>query len=80
MMARMVKYATWFFALAVSLPGVMEWVVDISVQGVGSSLALIGRCSMPKGLCVLLAQVLHPTTLTMDCWGDVPVVPLKLHL
>jgi hypothetical protein len=31
MTARRVKYATWFFARAVLLPEVREWVVNVNV-------------------------------------------------
>jgi hypothetical protein len=39
MTARMEKYAGWCFAVAVLWSGMGEWVVDVSVLGVGTSLA-----------------------------------------
>ncbi len=38
MTARTEKYAGWCFAVAVLWSGMGEWVVDVSVLGVGTSL------------------------------------------
>ena len=39
MTARTEKYAGWCFAVAVLWSGMEDWVVDVSVLGVGTSLA-----------------------------------------
>ncbi len=68
MMEMTEKYAGWCFAVAVLWSGMGEGVVDVSV--LVWELAYLGRCSMPKGLCVLLALiVLHPTTGTLELLG-----------